>query len=144
MVLNLLELGMLTLGVGGGGGGGIRLLPLPGLPSLAPSPLGALGLLMLEATDSAAAYLASGAALRLGQSLKLHGDMRGTETDLERGMGLDPCADLEQSVREAAGAVDGPVGRALSCRGVAAVVVTPADDEVVLVVADVDANKASG
>jgi hypothetical protein len=32
--------------------------------------------------------------LRLGQSLKLHGDMHGTETDLERGIGLDLCPDL--------------------------------------------------
>jgi hypothetical protein len=48
-----------TLGVGGGGGGGIRLPPLPGLPSMAFPPLGALWLWMLAAVDSAAAYLAS-------------------------------------------------------------------------------------
>jgi hypothetical protein len=67
--------------------------------------------------------------------------MRGTETDLERGIGLDLCPDLEQSVREAAGAVDGPVGRALTCRGAAAVVDPPA---VEVLVAAVDVAKASG
>jgi hypothetical protein len=139
LVLDLLvESEKSTTGVGGGGGGGIRLPPLPGLPSLAPSPRGALGLLMFEAADSAAAYLASCAALRLGQSLKSHRDMRGTEVDLERGMGLDLWADLEQSVREAAPAFDGPVGQALTCRGVAAVVDPPAGDEVV------DVGAASG
>jgi hypothetical protein len=63
--------------------------------------------------------------------------MRGTETDLERGIGLDLCPDLERSMREAAGAVDGPVGRDLTCRGVAAVVYPPALVEVVVVAAGV-------
>jgi hypothetical protein len=67
--------------------------------------------------------------------------MRRTETDLKRGIGLDLCPDLERSVRKAADAVDGPVGRALTCRGVAAVVDPPA---VEVVVAVVDVIEASG
>jgi hypothetical protein len=64
--------------------------------------------------------------------------MCGCEVDLERGIGLNLCPDLERSVREAAGAVDVPVGRALSCRGVAVVVVVPpAVDEVVVAAAGV-------
>jgi hypothetical protein len=63
--------------------------------------------------------------------------MRGAERDLKRGIGLDLCPDLERSVREAAGAVDGPVGRALTCRGVAAVVDPPAVDEVVVAAAGI-------
>jgi hypothetical protein len=47
------------------------------------------------------------------------------------------CPDLEQSMREAAGAVDGPVGRALTCRVVAAVVDPPAVDEVIVATAGV-------
>jgi hypothetical protein len=69
--------------------------------------------------------------------------MRGCEVDLERGIGLDLCPDLERSMREAAGAVDGPVRRALTCRGVDAVVGPPAVDEVV-VVATAGVAEASG